>query len=107
MRQVKYLIAVVFSVSNCSRGRKSVSAEAACLLLRAQGETSTDDRRRAAEPDFIVPAIRLEKGSRGRQTRHPHRLASQRVQAVLALEVSPRQASATFGDPRIDCTHGA
>jgi hypothetical protein len=42
-----------------------------------------------------------------RQARHAHRLASQRVQAVLALEVSPWQASATLGDPRIDCTYGA
>jgi len=54
----------------------------------------------------MVAAIRLEERSRGRQTRHPSALASQRFQAVLALEVPAWQASATVGDSRVDCTHG-
>jgi hypothetical protein len=121
MQQVKCLIAVLFSFASdlsqflrsAFQSRTALVAEN--LFLRKQLAFYCEHKVR---PRPMTDAARLSLVLLSRlfdwkkalvvvQTRHPHRLASQRIQAVLALEVSPWQASAALGDPRIDCTHGA
>ena len=52
------------------------------------------DRRGATDPRVVVPTVRLEKCFNDRQTGNAYGLAPQGFQAVLALKVSPRQATA-------------
>ncbi len=83
------------SVASIPGGRESVPTQAAGLLSRTPDQTSAADRRGATDARIVVPTVRLEKCFDDRQTGNAYGLAPQRFQAVLALEVSPRQATAT------------
>ena len=56
---------------------------------------------------FLGSMVGLAKRSGGRKARNVHRLASVGVSAILALEVTGRQASVTKGLACSDCRDGS
>ncbi len=93
------------------RSRSAVSAEVLFLrkqlafLPRAPNPPATAYRLRPIFPGSLVTAVRLEGCFGDRQARDSDRLASQGIQAVLAMEVSSRQTTIAGEYPPIDCPH--
>ena len=79
------LLTVLFPVANVFASREPIFARAAGLLSRTQTETPTADGRGPLDTGVVLSSVRVEKHSGDCKAGHPDRLASQRLQMVLAL----------------------
>src|SRR2546427_13092944 len=68
--------------------RSAVPAQTVGVLPGTPGSSTQAHRRSAVLLGAVVSTIQLESGIDDRQTGDPNRLASQGVQAVLAVEVA-------------------
>src|SRR6516164_11211648 len=92
--------------AGCLECRSTVSAQAACLLPGTPNSTSQAQRCCALFFGVVVPILQLETGIDDRQTRDPHQLASQGIQAVVEVEIALGAASDSRRSSPVDCAHG-
>ena len=83
------------SVSDLVGSRELVSAKAVGFLQGTQNAAATADGRGSLHSRRLVSDVQLEKCSGGRQAGHSDRLASQGLQALLAMEVAAGSTAAS------------
>ena len=87
--------------------RGAVPAQTVGVLPGTPGSSTQAHRRSAVLLGAVVSTIQLESGIDDRQTGDPNRLASQGVQAVLAVEVALGKTADCRKSSPADCAHGA
>jgi hypothetical protein len=87
--------------------RGAVSPQTVGVLPGTPGSAPQAHRRSALLPGAMVSTIQLESVIDDRQAGDPHRLASQELQAVLAVEVAVGTTADSEKSSPADCAHGA
>src|SRR5215469_6546182 len=87
--------------------RGAVSAQTVGVLPGTPGSAPQAHRRSALLLGSVVSTIQLESVIDDRQAGDPHRLASQELQAVLAVEVAVGTTADSGKSSPADCAHGA
>src|SRR5205807_6498084 len=90
----------------CLECRGTVPAQATGVLPGTRNSTSQAHRRCALFVGVVVPILQLERGIDDCQTRHPRRLASPGIQAVVAVHVAVGTTSDFGRSSPGDCAHG-
>jgi len=87
--------------------RAAVPAQTVGVLPGTPGSATQAHRRSALLLGAMVSTVPLESGVDDREAGDPHRLASQRIQAVLAAEVAIGKTADSGSSSPVDGAHGA
>src|SRR5207249_11646997 len=93
--------------SRAELSAEAVPAPTVGVLPGTPGSSTQAHRRSAVLLGAVVSTIQLESGIDDRQTGDPNGLASQGVQAVLAVEVAVGKTADSRKSSPADCAHGA